>query len=383
MKRPVYEAKYDPSKKGVYAISLVLDPAMESHFIALSKNEPEEIFELKKVDEEKRILIGLVMEPDKRIPRSLNGEEFDVVFSKETIRNLSYNFFDQGYNKNSKMEHKEWIEGVTVVESWQSEDSEKDKSAVFGLKKAPGSWFATMKIHSDTIWNDFVKTGKVKGFSIDGLMGLEQINLNKDEIMSKEKFSEVLLKAFRDAKDEFLATFKKGDETPIELGQIASGDLMVYFEGEALAVGLPVWTMTATEERVALPVGEYPLESGITLVVSEEGIVGDLKDEAPADAPADAPAEAPAEMSSDEVEAMKNAIKSILVKFSEDQKTEMKTIMDGFTAKLTSMENENKEMKTIIAELSKQPAVEVVTNIPAVNVELNKKGRILEKMRAV
>ena len=85
-----YEAIFDTNNRGVYSISLVEDPAMEGDFIALSKQSK---VELKTVDEEQRILIGLVLEPNKPIYRNQGGEEFNIVFSENTIKDLSHNFF--------------------------------------------------------------------------------------------------------------------------------------------------------------------------------------------------------------------------------------------------------------------------------------------------
>ncbi len=98
-----YEAKYDPLKnKGVYGISLVENPAMEGLFIALSKDEP---IQLKTVNEEQRILMGLVLEPNKPIYRNQNGEEFNIVFNEQTLKDLSYGFFKNNNHSNSTIEH--------------------------------------------------------------------------------------------------------------------------------------------------------------------------------------------------------------------------------------------------------------------------------------
>jgi hypothetical protein len=62
-----YRVKFDPQvNEGVYGISLVENPAMESDFIALSKQAE---IKLSTIDEEKRILLGLVLEPNKPIYR--------------------------------------------------------------------------------------------------------------------------------------------------------------------------------------------------------------------------------------------------------------------------------------------------------------------------
>jgi hypothetical protein len=43
-----------------------------------------------------------------------------------------------------------------------------DKSKKYGLNAPVGTWMVSMKVNNEAIWNDFVKTGKVKGFSIEG-----------------------------------------------------------------------------------------------------------------------------------------------------------------------------------------------------------------------
>jgi hypothetical protein len=63
----------------------------------------------------------------------------------------------------------------------------KDKSAVYGLSLPKGTWMGTFKINNDEIWNDYVKEGKVKGFSIEGLFGHNLVAAHKEEIwMSKD-----------------------------------------------------------------------------------------------------------------------------------------------------------------------------------------------------
>ena len=180
-----YEAVFDAEENsGVYAISLVENPAMEGIMIALSKQE----IQFKEIDKEERKVLGLVLEPNKPIYRNQNGEEFNIVFSEQVIKDLSYNFFKSGFHKNSTLEHdsKNKIEGVTFVESWIVEDSEKDKSANFGFSYPKGSWLAVMKIDNDDVWNNYVKTGKVQGFSIDAMLSLKEVNLKSEFNMSKE-----------------------------------------------------------------------------------------------------------------------------------------------------------------------------------------------------
>ena len=96
------------------------------------------------------------------------------------------------------MEHDEKINGVVLVESWIKESITKDKSALYNLNVPVGTWMGTFKIDNDTIWNDYVKTGEVKGFSIEGLFGhnlVEQhkIEFSADTILGDLEEQEALL----------------------------------------------------------------------------------------------------------------------------------------------------------------------------------------------
>ena len=176
-----YNVVFDKNKnKGVFGISLVENPAMEGNFIALSKQDNQ--IKLAEVDKDQQILIGLVLEPNKPIYRKSEKEEYNIIFNEDTIKELSHNFFINNNQSNSTLEHQEALslDDVTFVESWIVENPEKDKSANFGLSYPKGSWIAMMKVNNDLVWDDFVKTGFVKGFSIDAMVNLEEIKLNSN-----------------------------------------------------------------------------------------------------------------------------------------------------------------------------------------------------------
>jgi len=149
---------------GIEAVSIVESPAIESNFLALSNQE----IKLAKVDEEKQILMGAALIPNKPIYRTNNEEEFYVYFSADTVRKASELFFKNGNQNNATLEHKLAVNDLTVVESWIVENKEKDKSALYDLEVPVGTWMISMKVNNSEIWNDFVKTEKVKGFSIEG-----------------------------------------------------------------------------------------------------------------------------------------------------------------------------------------------------------------------
>jgi len=173
---------------GVDAVSIVENGAIESNFLALANQE----IKLAKVDEEKRILMGAALIPNKPIFRKQGEEMFYVYFSKETVRRASELFFMNGNQNNATLEHQMSINDLTVVESWIVE-GEQDKSRMYDLKVPVGTWMISMKVENDEVWNDYVKSGKVKGFSIEGYFAdkakVKQSN-DLSDIQALEKIEE-------------------------------------------------------------------------------------------------------------------------------------------------------------------------------------------------
>jgi hypothetical protein len=150
---------------GVNAISLVADPAIKSNFIALSAIPVQ----FATVNAEKRIVLGAVLIPDLPILRKdESGKPYHIFFSKETIRKAAELFLKRGNQNSTTLEHAVKLEGVSVVESWLVDNPEMDKAKHHGIKAKEGQWMSAMKIDSDDVWEDYVKSGKVKGFSIEG-----------------------------------------------------------------------------------------------------------------------------------------------------------------------------------------------------------------------
>ncbi len=136
-------------------------PAIEEDFIALKKHE----IKFKSIDDEKRIVIGLALVPDKEIYRKSGDYEYKIKFSKDTVRAASQLYMQKQKNNNVTAEHNVVIDGVSTVETWIVDDPSMDKTNLYGLNAVPGAWAITMKIDNDEIWND-VKAGKYLGFSI-------------------------------------------------------------------------------------------------------------------------------------------------------------------------------------------------------------------------
>ena len=149
---------------GIEAISLVETPAIESNFIALNKHEVL----LKEVDAEKRILMGAALIPDKTIyRRNEKDEEYQIYFSKDTIRKASELFFKKSNHKNATYEHKDKVNNTTIVESWIVE-GEQDKSRHYGLAVPVGTWMVSMKVDDKELYEKAKSGESIKGFSLEG-----------------------------------------------------------------------------------------------------------------------------------------------------------------------------------------------------------------------
>ena len=166
----------------VFAISLVDEPAIESNFIYLSKEKPVQIC---LETNEKHIVMGAVLIPDKPIYRNQDGEEFYIQFSKETIEKLAHNYLANDRVYSFTKEHEDVADGIYVVETWLK-TSENDKSKDYGIDVPVGSWLMAAKVENEEIWQK-IKAGEMNGFSIEAFVNLDEIKLNKiNKDMAKE-----------------------------------------------------------------------------------------------------------------------------------------------------------------------------------------------------
>jgi len=182
----------DDEMTGIEAISVVENPAIEEDFIALKSEE----IKLAEVDKEKRILMGALLVPNKPIYRRKGEEEYYIYFSRETVERASQLYLMNGNQSKATLEHQHTINGLTLVESWLVEDEVHDKSRKYGLNVPVGTWMGAVKVNNDQIWNDFVKTGKVKGFSIEGYFA-DKMERPKEPINDLEMKAEEQLSTIR------------------------------------------------------------------------------------------------------------------------------------------------------------------------------------------
>ena len=165
---------------GVFAISLVESPAIESNWIYLSKQYK---IELATANNDKQLLIGPVLIPNKEIPRidEETGEEYDIVFDEQVIEKAAQLFLQRQFNNSSTLEHEQQLEDISFVESWIVADPKADKTNAYGLSYPKGTWVVMAKVNNGQIWADYVKTGKVKGFSLEGLFGHNLVEASRQQ----------------------------------------------------------------------------------------------------------------------------------------------------------------------------------------------------------
>lgn len=186
---------------GVYSLSLVGEPAIAVEALKFNNEEKlEELLSVKLESEDKRILVSPVLIPNQKIYRkSINGEEGYVYVTEDTIEKLQLNYFKHQYNHNSSLEHIHPIEGVFIFESWIIEDVENDKAVSLGFSNLPkGTWMIKMKIENEDLWNNYIRTGRVKGISMDALLQPVKSNnniINFSNQMKKINFKNALKKA--------------------------------------------------------------------------------------------------------------------------------------------------------------------------------------------
>ena len=177
---------------GVDAISIVESPAIESDFVALKNQE----IKLAEVDKEKKILMGALLIPNKPIYRNGGEGEYYIYFSKDTIVKASQMFLQNGKQSNSTLEHNQALNGLTLVESWIVEDKVHDKSVKYGMDLPLGTWMGSVKVNNEDVWNEYVKTNKVKGFSIEGYFA-DKMETPKDKTLEMSE-DDILLNKIKD-----------------------------------------------------------------------------------------------------------------------------------------------------------------------------------------
>lgn len=289
----------DSGAFGVEAISLVKEPAIEVNWVAFNKQGRTHTVHLAQVDEDQRTLIAPALIPDLKIVRydEETDTEYDVFFSKDTVKQASELFIKQHRTNNHTFEHAEPVEGVSVVESWIVQDPKMDKAKLYGFNDLKeGTWMVRAKVDNPEVWAK-IKKGEAKGLSIEGFF------LDRVAQLSKVNKEKTMLEAIYDAVVGKRKFYKEA--------KLQSGDVLVT-ESDAFSPGVAVYTLGDEGEPVELGNGQYTTEAGIALEVYDgvliewDGQVQAIEEQAE---PVTAPTPEPVDMA-----AMKTAYYKALLK---------------------------------------------------------------------
>lgn len=177
-KRKTYRLKINPKQGAeVSAIAMVEEPAIESNFLAFSKQQPEAFA----TNDDKQELIGAALIPDHLIYRKdkKTGEEYDVYFTAEDIREIAQQYMKYGYQNNMNLGHTSIPAKSFIYQSFIV-DSSKGVTAPKGIDVPDGSWIVGVKVDDGEVWNN-IKEGKIKGFSIEGVFDFLEVQMSNEE----------------------------------------------------------------------------------------------------------------------------------------------------------------------------------------------------------
>jgi len=142
---------------GEVKLSLVKYPAIQENFIALS--DDSDVFTIALAEEkgDQRIITGPALVPNKWMERVKSN--CHLYATPSDVRDFAHKFLQYSlYNT----EHSEDTTALRPLESWISRiDNE------LGFNVPKGTWFMSLSVEDDELWKD-IKTGKYRGFSIEG-----------------------------------------------------------------------------------------------------------------------------------------------------------------------------------------------------------------------
>ena len=279
----LYDISIDPTdfETGLNAISLVENPAVEVDFLAFAKDESAV---LQFADEERHIITGIALLADTPIYRiAPDGTEYYVRFTKDCIRQLVEKYFKFGLTNSVNIEHKDnqFVDGVTMLESYII-DKERGICPSEFASAPDGSWVVSYKVSNLDVWNK-IKSGEVKGFSVQGLFRIIEtkleMNSNKTEEVDKFYKEENLENSEHQNKNNISLMSKLKEKIKALLMQYAAvstdkGNLI--YNTDMLEVGSEVFVEDENGENVPAADGEYILEDGRTVEV-EGGKVTEIK----------------------------------------------------------------------------------------------------------
>ena len=146
----------------------------------------------------------------------------------------------------------------------------------------------------------------------------------------------------------------------VELAQ-AKLENGTVLEAEAFEAGNEIFILT-DDEKVAVPVGEYTMEDGQILVVSEEGLIGEIKS---------AEQEEEVEASEEVEEQLEEEVEAKYA--TKEELAEVKSLVEEIKTMIEKKEEMSEVEEQVKEELSETPAAEAITHNPEPKKQVNLK----------
>jgi FtsZ-binding cell division protein ZapB len=355
-----------------YAISMVEMPAIEEDFVALSKDEEEKQQVFLEANE-KHMVYGAVLVPDKDIYRNNGEQEFYISFTKDSIEKMSQDFMKEYRQHEVTVDHEDIANEVCVVESWLKADQFKDKSVALGLNdKLPvGTWFCGMKVNNIETW-ERIKAGELKGFSVESVISLEEFSKQNDNNMNIEtndmfwdKLKNILKEAFSKKAEADIESSEAYKITP----ESALKELDTILEKSGNGIPNKTYPLSAMTEPQVI---ELANNSGFTSVESYLDEVYAIKEELEEEKAAEAPETEVIEVKIDPpteeeqakiLEEIKSGatedVKPEEVKPQEDNK-HLEELINSLKEEINALKEMNNGLNDKVKELSKEPSAKPV-----------------------
>lgn len=175
-----YEILLVDETDGIYAFSLVSNPANETEFVLLSADENI----LKMSSEEKRIIMGPLLIPNQVIDRvhSRTGKKFRLKFTKEKIEELGRRMMRSGGFRNITVEHSGKLLNMDTQEVWFAGQNDKAHDHYAKERIPEGTLMVAAYVDDVELWNAVKASDKI-GFSIEAMSGFQEIMMNAEKQM--------------------------------------------------------------------------------------------------------------------------------------------------------------------------------------------------------
>lgn len=338
----MFNATLEAEECGIYRISLVDAPAVESNFVAYGKKGEMQKYSV--LSDEKRLVRGVILRADFPIyRRDERIGEYYIVHSAEMIRQTAQKMLREHRNNEVNIMHEALTEvkGVEMVQMFIKDTNAGVNPAGFEDIE-DGSLFAEYHVTNDDVWAA-IKAGTFKGFSLEGIFTFQP--KKAEEALSLESITNYISKASMSIKNtlaKILAQFRS----------LTTDKGIISWEGDKdLEVGDSVFVEAEDGERTPAEDGEYTLEDGVIVRV-ENGNVTEIVEP---DVEADAEEETPEQEAEAEAEAEAESAPADEAQPEEDRLAALEVRVTALEEALAQMRELNQTMSEQLSALEQKP----------------------------